>query len=118
MIRAQMDDTPPAVRIPTPEELGISRVKVATTDEPLDWSMVERKLDAVGATGYQMEKTPDGFRFTCKLSFGPVAGRRRARRFARLWRSFHGKSTSGLENSAGALFRSPPGLVARFWRLQ
>ena len=75
VIRAQMDDTPPAVRIPTPEELGIDRVKVATTDEPLDWSMVERKLDAVGATGYQMEKTADGFRFTCKLSFGPVAGR-------------------------------------------
>jgi hypothetical protein len=73
VVRGQKDDTPPAVRIPTPEELGIG--KPAADAEPLDWAMVERKLDAIGATGYQMEKTADGFRFTCTLASGPVAGR-------------------------------------------
>jgi len=70
-----MEDTRTALRIPTPEELGIGNAKAATIGEPLDWTMVERKLDAVGATGYQMEKTVDGFRFTAELSSGPVAGR-------------------------------------------
>jgi len=71
-----MEDKAPVVRIPTPEELGIGGQHVATVaGESLDWTMVERKLDAAGATGYQMEKTADGFRFTCKLASGPVAGR-------------------------------------------
>jgi len=73
--RGQMEDAQTALRIPTPEELGIGHAKAAAISEPLDWSMVERKLDAVGATGYQMEKTAEGFRFTAKLSSGPVAGR-------------------------------------------
>jgi hypothetical protein len=74
--RGQMDDKAPIVRIPTPEELGFGGQKVTSvTSESLDWAMVERKLDAAGATGYQMEKTSDGFRFTCKIASGPVAGR-------------------------------------------
>ena len=66
-----------AVRIPSPEELGLGEVgeKVVTGDEPLDWSMVERKLDAVGAAGYGMEKAATGFRFTVQLPTGPVVGR-------------------------------------------
>ena len=73
VVRGQKDDAPPHVRIPTPEELGIG--KPVTETDPLDWALVERKLDAIGATGYQMEKTADGFRFTCALASGPVAGR-------------------------------------------
>lgn len=73
--RGQSDDAPPAIRIPTPEELGLGTGRLVTGDEPLDWSMVEKKLDAAGATGYQVEKTGTGFRFTCQLPSGAVTGR-------------------------------------------
>ena len=73
--RGQSDDRPPAVRIPTPEELGIGRAKFVSGDEPVDWSMVERKLDAAGVTGFQVEKTTSGYRFTCQLASGTVTGR-------------------------------------------
>ena len=76
MIRAQSEDAAaPSLRIPTPEELGIGSKKVISGDEPLDWAMVDRRLDQVGATGYQMDKTATGFRFTCHLPAGPVTGR-------------------------------------------
>jgi hypothetical protein len=73
--RGQTDDRPPAVRIPTPEELGIGGTKLVVGDEPVDWSMVERRLDAAGVTGFQVEKTANGYRFTCQLASGVVTGR-------------------------------------------
>jgi hypothetical protein len=73
--RGQSDDRPPAVRIPTPEELGLGTAKLVAGDEPVDWSMVERRLDAAGVTGFQVEKTTAGYRFTCQLPAGAVAGR-------------------------------------------
>ena len=73
--RGQKDESAPAVRIPTPEELGIATTKIVHGDDPLDWSMVERKLDRSGVTGFQLDKTVAGFRFTCKLASGPVVGR-------------------------------------------
>jgi hypothetical protein len=73
--RGQSDDRPPAVRIPTPEELGIGRAQLVSGNEPVDWSMVERKLDAAGVTGFQVEKTTTGYRFTCQLASGTVTGR-------------------------------------------
>jgi hypothetical protein len=64
------------VRIPTPEELGLGLgQEIVRGDEALDWAMVERKLDAAGATSYGMEKTATGFRFTVQLPGGPVVGR-------------------------------------------
>lgn len=76
VVRAQSDeDAPPAIRIPTPEELGLSRPKVVPGDDPVDWALVERRLDAAGVTGYQVEKTSAGYRFTCQLSSGAVTGR-------------------------------------------
>lgn len=71
VVRAQSDDAPPAVRIPTPEELGLGK---KTADEPLDWTTVERKLDAAGVSSYQMERTSTGFKFTCKLASRSIAG--------------------------------------------
>jgi hypothetical protein len=71
VIRAQNDDAPPAVRIPTPEELGLGK---RLTEESLDWSTVERMLDSAGVTSYQMERTATGFKFTCKLASRSVAG--------------------------------------------
>lgn len=73
--RGQSDDRPPAVRIPTPEELGIGGTNLVRGDEPVDWSMVERKLDAAGVTGFQVEKAATGYRFTCQLPSGAVTGR-------------------------------------------
>jgi hypothetical protein len=76
IVRAQSDDSgPPTIRIPTPEELGLGSPTLVTGDEPLDWALVERRLDAAGVTGYQMEKTSAGFRFTCQLPSGVVTGR-------------------------------------------
>lgn len=73
--RGQKDDAPPAVHIPTPEELGISTTKIVAGDEPLDWAMVERKMDRSGVTGFQLERSESGFRFTCRLATGTVVGR-------------------------------------------
>jgi hypothetical protein len=73
--RAQSDDAPAAVRIPTPDELGLGAAKIVAGDELLDWSMVERKLDAAGVSTFQMDKSAGGFVFTCKAPSGAVAGR-------------------------------------------
>jgi hypothetical protein len=68
------DEAPPAVRIPTPEELGIHAAKIVAGDEPLDWAMVQRKLDRSGVTGFQLDRTEAGFRFSCRLAAGTVSG--------------------------------------------
>jgi hypothetical protein len=73
--RGQSDDRPPAVRIPTPEELGIGTTALVSGNEPVDWAMVERRLDAAGVTGFQVEQTANGFRFTCHLTSGAITGR-------------------------------------------
>ena len=75
VIRAQSDDAQPAVRIPTPDELGLGVPKIVAGDEPLDWSMVERTLDASGVSTYQMDKAASGFAFTCKAPGGTIIGR-------------------------------------------
>ncbi len=74
IVRAQIADAKPPLRIPTPEELGIGSPHAISADTPLDWNMVERKLDSAGVTSYQMERTGTGFRFTCKLATRLVAG--------------------------------------------
>ena len=73
--RGKSDDRTPALRIPTPDELGIGTAKLAGGDEPVDWNLVERRLDAAGVTAFQVEKTGVGFRFTCLLASGAVSGR-------------------------------------------
>ena len=75
LARGQSDDAPAAIRIPTPEELGIGTARLVSGDEAIDWNMVERRLDAAGVTGFQVEKTTSGFRFTCQLGSGAVTGR-------------------------------------------
>ena len=69
VIRAQSDDVLPVLRIPTPDELGI-----VSADQPLDWTMVERELNARGVSSYQMDKTVDGFAFTFKSPAGTIVG--------------------------------------------
>lgn len=73
--RAQIPEVRPSLAIPTPEELGIGAKPLVNSDAPVDWTMVERKLDQIGSTGYQMEKTATGFRFTVQLASGSVVGR-------------------------------------------
>lgn len=73
--RGQNSDAPPAIRIPTPEELGIGTARLVSGGEALDWNMVERRLDAAGVTGFQVEQTTSGYRFTCQLPTGALTGR-------------------------------------------
>ena len=74
LARGQMDNVPPAVRIPTPEEVGLASSKITTAGESMDWSMVERRMKAVGATSYKFEKTASGHRCTLELPTGPIVG--------------------------------------------
>jgi hypothetical protein len=56
--------------MPPPEALGVS---APVTD--LDWTDLRLKLDRLGATGFALEKLPEGgYRFACKLPArgGPV----------------------------------------------
>ena len=69
-----MDEGPSPIRIPSPQELGLGNVKIAS-DDPIDWAMVERRLDQIGATGHQIQKVADGFRFALELSGKTIVGR-------------------------------------------
>jgi len=69
-----MDEGPSALKIPSPEELGLGTAKV-TANDPIDWSMVERRMDQLGVTGYQMQKAEDGFRFSIEIRGKTVIGR-------------------------------------------
>jgi hypothetical protein len=72
--RAESNDKVASLRIPTPEELGLGS-KLVTGNETLDWTTVERKLDAAGVTAFQVEKTASGFQFVCRLAKGDITGR-------------------------------------------
>jgi hypothetical protein len=73
IVRGQEPDAL-GIRIPTPEELGVDS-KLAKSDSPIDWSMVERRLDSLGATSFQLEKTATGFQFSCRLPLRTIVGR-------------------------------------------
>jgi hypothetical protein len=74
VVRGQSPDEPPArpavARVPDmppPEALG-----VAAPVTELDWTDLRVKLDRLGATGFVLEKPPEGgYRFACRL---PTAG--------------------------------------------
>jgi hypothetical protein len=82
VVRAQSPDEPPTrptarrpLEMPSPEALG---VPVPATE--LDWTDLRLRLDRLGATGFALEKLPDGgYRFICQVpSSGgprPVEGR-------------------------------------------
>jgi len=69
-----MNEDPSAIKIPSPQELGLGNIKVSA-DDPIDWSMVERRMDQLGVTSYQMQKAVDGFRFSIELRGKTVIGR-------------------------------------------
>lgn len=70
LARGQKDE-PPAMRLPTPEELGL---KAQPVGETLDWAKVERRLESLRATGFQVERTGDGFRCSVQLNGRTIAG--------------------------------------------
>jgi hypothetical protein len=72
IVRAQNSESAP-LRVPTPEELGLGK-QSSVRDQPIDWAMVERRLDTLGATSFHLEKTTSGFRFDCELPSGKVTG--------------------------------------------
>jgi hypothetical protein len=46
------------LRLPSPKELGIAAVTAPAG--PTDWTEVRRRLDELGAVGFQVEKTAAG----------------------------------------------------------
>lgn len=84
LVRAQAPDEPPAaarpapaqsqpmaLRIPSPEELGIGRGDAALASPArVDWSAVHGRLDQLGATCFLMQRNPDGIRVSCLLPAG------------------------------------------------
>jgi hypothetical protein len=74
VVRGQNDETA-SLRIPTPEDLGIGAPTGLPGHEPLDWTLVERKLDRAGVTAFRVEKTAGGFQCTCDVPTGSVSGR-------------------------------------------
>ncbi|MBL8793045.1 MAG: hypothetical protein JNM56_04010 [Planctomycetia bacterium] len=72
------DETPPPAVVaappapsplvmPSPEQLGIGGGGVAP-ESPVDWTAVHRRLDALGATCFHMEKTAaGGCKVTCLI---------------------------------------------------
>lgn len=60
-------------RIPTPEELGVG-FKVAPIDEPVDWSVVRKRLTDAGATRFGLDKTKEGYRFAFETAKGVATG--------------------------------------------
>jgi hypothetical protein len=77
VVRGQSPDEAPVrpvvrrpLEMPSPEALG---VPVPATE--LDWTDLRLKLDRLGATGFALDKLPDGgFRFSCQV---PAASGRR-----------------------------------------
>lgn len=80
-IRMQMDEperllassTRSKMVMPSPEELGLaSRSRSAAA--PMDWTAIRQRLDALGISGFQLQRLPNGsFRFSCELPTGQGA---------------------------------------------
>jgi hypothetical protein len=76
-VRFQKPDDPPAserrpetksvaLTLPTPEQLGIGSPAAAPAN--LDMNALNNRLDELGAESTEWVKTPEGYRFTCKLA--------------------------------------------------
>jgi hypothetical protein len=63
------DEAPRALKMPSPDELGI---KLERNNKPLDWDQLRDQLDRLGATSFRLDKDGDGFRFVCVLPSGSV----------------------------------------------
>jgi hypothetical protein len=64
--------------MPSPEELGLAAggaPNPASVDG--DWNAARRRLDALGACYYRLEKADQGFRFTCSLPYAGDPNRER-----------------------------------------
>jgi hypothetical protein len=57
--------------MPEPEQLGI---RLGKSVAPLDWNVLRRQLDELGASSFQLEKRGTGYRFACQTSAGIVEG--------------------------------------------
>jgi hypothetical protein len=61
---------PTHLDLPAPEQLGIvattaSAAVRASVEQPIDWTAVHRRLDAVGVTCFQVEHEQSGWRVVC-----------------------------------------------------
>jgi len=68
----QKGDDPPApstarpepLRMPSPAELGLGGPARPVADA-VDWTDVRRRMERLGVSGFQLDRTATGFRFTC-----------------------------------------------------
>src|SRR5262245_10614748 len=80
-IRGQAPDEPAETRpaalvLPAPEQLGIAMVK--TPESAIDWTAVHRRLDQMGATCFQLERSVSGgCKVMCLLPTGQANHSRR-----------------------------------------
>ncbi len=69
--RAQSDELPPGprpaapvLRMPSPEELGVA---LANRSPDVNWTTVRRRLDRLGVTAFNLERSPRGWHFSFAL---------------------------------------------------
>lgn len=55
---------PEPLRMPSPAELGLSSTAIPQT-EVVDWADVRHRMERLGVTGFQLDRTATGFRFAC-----------------------------------------------------
>jgi hypothetical protein len=76
-VRFQKPDEPPAserrpgttqvaLSLPPPEQLGIGSPAAAAAE--LDLNALNSRLDELGAESTEWRRTPEGYRFVCKLA--------------------------------------------------
>lgn len=57
---------PTRLALPAPEQMGISATAIpAASEQPIDWSAVHRRLDAVGVTCFHIDREQAGWRVIC-----------------------------------------------------
>jgi hypothetical protein len=72
VVRGQApEEKPIALKLPPPEELGIT---LKRNDAPLDWNALRQQLDQLGAASFQLDKHGSGYRFACQLRGRSVEG--------------------------------------------
>jgi len=52
------------LRMPSPAELGLGQTARPAGDA-IDWADVRRRMERLGVTGFQLDRTPTGYRFIC-----------------------------------------------------
>src|SRR5260370_22198928 len=72
------EDVPPAlqpnrpepIRMPSPAELGLGCATAPKTDA-VNWGDIRQRMERLNVSGFQLDRIPSGYRFTCVV---PASG--------------------------------------------